>query len=102
MAPSCERWVASKLGGWTSWFFSSRGRRFFRSFSGYITKKGTVHFSRPAPLFDGIQGAEKARQSKAQRGERDGIILPATFAETGGTPPEFLSGRRPRTTQVPQ
>ena len=33
MSPSFERWVKSKLGGWTSWFFSSKGGRSFRSFS---------------------------------------------------------------------
>ena len=33
LSPSFERWVNSKLGGWTSWFFSSTGGRSFRSFS---------------------------------------------------------------------
>ena len=33
LSPSFERWMKSKLGGWTSWFFSSKGGRSFRSFS---------------------------------------------------------------------
>ena len=33
LTPSFERWVFAKLGGWTPWFFSSKGGRSFRSFS---------------------------------------------------------------------
>ena len=35
-------------------------------------------------------------------GERDSPLLPTTFAESGGTPPEFTFDPRPRPTQTPQ
>ena len=43
LAPSFERWVKSLVGGWTSWFFFSKGGRSFRSFSrsvGVMTNTG--------------------------------------------------------------